>query len=135
MQNRELDPLVTRVKRDHIFNKGGEIVVILLEKLDSLDLPHLFHLYIVEIVSLSRLQASLATVFRVEVALENHYVKFTVLSSRNFREKLHTTNLLVLDHHHSAHRRHSKRFGLDSWQKGIRPDFAQILVALLLFRR
>ena len=55
MQDRELDALVARVERDHVFYEGGKVIVILLEKLDCLDLPHLFHLDIVEVVSLTRL--------------------------------------------------------------------------------
>lgn len=75
----ELDSLKSRVEVDRICNKRRQIVVILLEDLDCLNLPHFFHFDVVEVVLLILLLVAHTGPFGLEVPLEDHKVEFSVL--------------------------------------------------------
>ena len=70
----ELDPFIALIEGDHLLDKSPQIIIMTLEQLNRLDLPHLLHLDVVKIIPLILLLAALTRAFWFEIALEDDKV-------------------------------------------------------------
>ena len=107
MKRSELDPLEPLVVHDHRVNEPAEIVVVGLQELNYLHLPHLLHLNVVKqfaAISLFRLilpfqarsgrSRSRST---VSIPLEDNNEEFAIFGLGNLDEKLDPSPLKFLD--------------------------------------
>ena len=106
---------------DYLINELLKVIVILLEQLDRLNLPHLFNLYVVELrfFTLDRPSAILdpsRRLFGLDPPLEHYDEEFATISLRYLNKELSSIDLLALDQENLTSVWYTEGFGLHARQ-------------------